>query len=73
MGTYRVSVNPRLPEEMQNPDPAAMFNANGSTKKIAKVITKIPTRYQQVGSSGIEVVINEGPQTIQVEMTEKKK
>lgn len=60
VGSYNVGISPRLPVEPTNQDPASFFNADGSTKVVERVASKIPTKYQAPGSSGITIQVAEG-------------
>lgn len=67
-GTYRVAVMPHLPAEPTNQDPASFFNKDGSTKVVKTVISKIPEKYRQPGSSGVDIVVKEGQQTLKIDL-----
>lgn len=68
VGTYRISVSPNIPDEPVNQDPASFFNTNGSTKVVKVAATKIPEKYRQVGSSGVEIAVKEGKQTLKIDL-----
>jgi hypothetical protein len=68
VGTYRVAVIPNLPAEPARQDPASFFNKDGSTKVVKTVISKIPEKYRQPGSSGIDIVVKEGNQTLPIDL-----
>lgn len=68
VGTYRVAVIPNLPTETAKQDPASFFNKDGSTKVVKTVSSKIPEKYRQPGSSGIDIVVKEGSQTLPIDL-----
>lgn len=59
-GKYTVGISPLMPMENPNAPPESFFNPDGSTKVVEIPVTKIPTKYQQPGSSGISIEIAEG-------------
>ncbi len=69
VGTYRVAVIPNLPAEpTTKQDPASFFNKDGSTKVVKTVSSKIPEKYRQPGSSGVDIVVKEGSQTLKIDL-----
>lgn len=68
VGTYRVAVIPQLPVEPTSQDPASFFNKDGSTKVVKTVSSKIPEKYRQTGSSGVDIVVKEGKQTLKIDL-----
>lgn len=68
VGTFRVAVIPNLPAEPARQDPASFFNKDGSTKVVKTVSSKIPEKYRQPGSSGIDIVVKEGKQTLKIDL-----
>jgi|GEM_PF-747109 len=68
VGTYRIAVAPNLPESLRDTDPKSFFNANNTTKKMEKMVTKVPARYRQTGTSGVDIVVKEGKQKLQIDL-----
>lgn len=69
VGSYRVAVVPNLPEESNTKkDPASFFNPDGTTKKTTLVTSKIPEKYRQTGTSGLDLVVKEGKQTLNIDL-----
>lgn len=68
VGTYRVSVSPTLPENTANLDPKSYFNKDGTTKKMEKLISKVPARYRQTGTSDLNIVVKEGKQKLDIDL-----
>ncbi len=69
VGTYRVAVIPNLPAETNtSKDPASFFNPDGTTKKMTFVTSKIPEKYRQTGTSGLDLVVKEGKQKLDIDL-----
>ena len=68
VGTFRVAVIPNLPVEPTNQDPANFFNQDGSTKIVKTANSKIPEKYRQPGSSGVDIIVEEGKQTRNIDL-----
>lgn len=60
VGKYTVGISPIMPMENPNASPESFFNADGSTKTVEIPVSKIPAKYHQPGSSGIQIEIAEG-------------
>jgi hypothetical protein len=68
VGTYNVGFLPAMPVQSANNDPASFFNADGSTKVAEKHESKIPAKYHQPGSSGIQIQVSEGANDLKVDL-----
>lgn len=68
VGTYNVGVLPSLPVEPTNQDPASFFNEDGTTKVVEIVESKIPQKYHQPGSSGLQITVTEGAQELPIDL-----
>lgn len=68
VGTYRIGVMPNIPEEPQNQNPSSFFNADGSTKVVKTVTSKIPTRYRATGTSGVDIEVKEGKNSLKIDL-----
>lgn len=68
VGKYRIAVMPNIPDEPQNQDPASFFNPDGTTKVVKIVTTKIPARYKATGTSGVEIEVKEGKNTLKIDL-----
>jgi len=68
VGSYRIAVMPNIPEEPQNQDPASFFNKDGTTKVVKIVTSKIPTRYRATGTSGVDIEVKEGKNTLKIDL-----
>ena len=60
VGKYSVGISAHIPTENPNASPESFFNSDGTTKTFEVVSTKIAAKYNQPGSSGIVIQINEG-------------
>lgn len=67
VGKYRIAVMPSIPDEPQNADPASFFNKDGSVKTSKLITSKIPARYKATGTSGVEIEVKEGKNTLKID------
>ncbi len=68
VGKYNVGITSNVSAAPVSQNPADFFNADGSTKVVEIKSTKIPAKYGQPGSSGLQIEIKEGSQELKVDL-----